>query len=539
MSKEIKVPVFVRKATGLTKEVGPWTAWLMPWYSIAGSGITFYALRIYYKFPMTHGMLAFAIAGIPAVLSAINIAILGVCMPRSAGGYVWATRFIDPFVGWFGAGWMYLLCYLLAVGLLTYVGPTVVGSILAIAGSAAHIPALTAAGEILSHQLWAIMIAAVFLNVLMLVINSLGLKWFIRAMWLFWVINFIGVLFSAIGYYSCTPALAKARWDATWGAGVYDAIVAVTDAHDVSGYVASVSKGFWGDTILSMTDVFWAYTAWETLAYVGGEVRTPEKSFLYYYVGGLVSCIVMYLLLSYGPLYAYGRDFLVRYNYLYELYAAGKLTAEEIAMIKMPIVTPCQPLFGASAMPVTALKIPASFWFYPCTAVLSCYLAATRAVFGMAFDRYFPEWLATVSERFHAPIGASIAVFIISLIINALIALGYKVFVAASNLSFYTAWFCLMYAWAAICMPHKRPDIWERGIKVTIFGITEAELFGLLASIALFPFLFLGVVGMSLLSIEVTSLEIAIGFIIFIYYARKNKARGISLADTFGTVPPA
>ena len=537
MGEEIKIPVFTRKATGLTKEIGPWTAWLIPWYSIAGSGITIYAVQIYAIYPKAIGWIGMGLAGLPAIFSAINIALLGVCMPRSAGGYVWATRFVDPFVGWLGAGWFYFFTYWLAIGLLTFVGPQTVGTMLTGLGYGLGSQILINVGVTL-QKLWAVMIFSVLWNIFMLVLNATGLRWFIRAMWIFWIINFIGVFTSGVLYFTITPDKAKVLWDATWGTGTWDAIVRVTDAHNFSGWVESASKGVWGDTVACMMYLFWAYTAWETLAYVGGEVRSPRVSFLYFYVLGLASCTLMYIFLTAGPVHAYGQDFLARYNYLYTLYKNEELTEAEMTEIGMPIIFPCQPLFSSS-LGKGAVKVLAGFWFYPLTAVLACYLAATRVAFGMAFDRYFPEFLATVSERFHAPIGASIFVFVMALILNVLVATGYGIFVTAASLSFYTAWFCMMYAWAAMSLPHKRPDVWERGLKKKIFGITELEFFGFIATILLFMFLILAAIGMSLMSLYITTLWVAIGVILWLFFRVRNEKRGITPADTFGEIPPA
>ena len=104
MTEEFKVELFLRKSTGLVKEIGPVGSFVLPWASMAGSGITLYSIEVIYNYPMGSVPGAFLLVGIPTIISVFTFALLGVTTPRAAGAYVWGSPFRRPicWVAWDG-----------------------------------------------------------------------------------------------------------------------------------------------------------------------------------------------------------------------------------------------------------------------------------------------------------------------------------------------------------------------------------------------------------------------------------------------------
>lgn len=537
MTEELKVELFLRKSTGLVKEIGPFGSFMLPWASMAGSGITLYAIQVIYNYPAGSVPGAFLIVGIPTILSVVVFALLGITTPRSAGGYVWCSRFIDPFVGWFGAGWIYWIAQIFSIGLVAYVMGSVYPVIFVIMGQAAGIPALTAFGSALQSN---IPMQQAFIIITIVILGLLALieiKHYMKIMMVVWGLNTLGMIVSTALFVTHNPATAAVTWDHIWGTGSFEMITNLATKYNLAGYVSSTSAGAWNDTLGIVAYIFWALTGYEVNAYVAGEVRNPRSSFLYWFTGGMIATVAWYTLVTWLAYNTYG-NFILQYNYVYNLFTAGKLTASEASAVSSYMLLPSMPLFSASLAGTPVVQILAAWWFYPITCILVTYLAATRSMFGMSFDRMFPSVFGRVSDRTHTPIPATIFSMIGAVIVAIVMFTSYGFLASASNTSFWYAFMYMIVAFCAIVVPYKRKDIWEKGVRRRILGIPEMTLIGGLAAIGMLWILTLSTIGISLMAWNVSVLWMAVGVLIFVYFVRKNEKRGINITQIYGEIPP-
>ena len=106
--------LFVRKATGLVREIGPLTAMIIILANVMGLGWQKRVFQFTGAAPLPENLwvagippmvMAFLIGGIIIILSVLSFSILIAAMPRSGGGYVVISRLVSPiwaFVGsWF------------------------------------------------------------------------------------------------------------------------------------------------------------------------------------------------------------------------------------------------------------------------------------------------------------------------------------------------------------------------------------------------------------------------------------------------------
>ncbi len=537
MTEEVKVELFLRKATGLVKEVGPVGAFILPWATMAGSGITFYSIQVIYYYPQGSVPLAFLMVGVPTILNAVVIAILGVCTPRSAGGYVWSTRFVDPFFGWFGSGWIYWLSYVFTVALVSYVLGSVYSVIFIIMGSASGITPLHDFGVALQTNVGLQQTFIIITVIITGIVAIIEIKHYMKILFVIWGLNTLGLVVSMFLFASNNPSTVPGVWNSVWGAGSYETINSLAAKYDIGSYISGTSKGLFDDTLSIVAYIFWAITGYETVGYVAGEIRKPRVSFLYWFMAGMVVTVLWYAGVTALAYNAYG-DFILKYNFVYNLYSGGQLAAEEAAKVASYMLTPSMPLFSASLTKVPVLQILAAWWFWPISVALVSYLVATRSMFGMAFDRMFPEAFGAVNDRTHTPIKATLFTLVISIIWALVMFTAFGYLVSAANTSFWTAFYYLIYSAAAIALPYKRPDIWEKGVKRRIFGIPESTLIGALSAAGMLWILALSSLGISLLAWNVSSLWMLIGILIFVYYVHKNMKRGINIASIYQEIPP-
>ena len=537
MTEEVKVELFLRKATGLVKEIGPGASFILPWAGMAGSGITFYSIYAIYYYPQGSVPLTFLIVGVPCIFNAAIIAMLAVYTPRSAGGYVWSSRFVDPFLGWFAGGWIYYFSYILTIALLAYVMGTVFPTIFAVIGTAIHYSALvnfaTALSVVGPMQDGFIILMIVVLGL----VSMVEMKHFMKVMIVVWALNVLGLVVSAALFAVNNPSTIPGVWNSVWGAGSYQTIVNLSTKYNLSGYVSSTTTGYWGDTLGMIVYIFWAVSGYETMGYVAGEVRNPRTSFLYLYMAGMITTIVWYAGVTWLAYNAYG-NFILQYSFVQNLYAAGKLAANETAAVAPYMFSPSMPVFSASLTTVPILQILAAWWFWPITLVLGSYMVCSRSMFGMAFDRMFPSMFGDVNDRTHTPVKATLVTIAISIVMAIISFTLWGYLVTAAITVFWTAFFYLMYSAAAIMLPYKRPDIWKKGIIKTVGGIPLVTILGALSAMGMLWLLLLSTIGVTLQEWNVTEIWMIVGILVFVYYARKNSKRGISVVNIFGEVPP-
>ena len=535
--EKVEVELFLRKATGLVKEIGPASAFILPWAGMAGSGIMFYSVYTIYYYPGGSVPLTYLLVGIPCIFNAAIIAMLAVYTPRSAGGYVWSTRFVDPFLGWFAGGWIYYFSYVLTIALLGYVMGTLFPTIFTVIGTAAGITPLTNFGTALAASTTMQDELIIFLIVVIGLVSMLELKWFLKVMIGVWALNVVGLVVSMLLFAANNPSTVPGVWDAAWGAGSFETIVNLATKYNLAGYVSSTSAGFWPDTVSMIVFMFWAVSGYETMGYVAGEVRNPRSSFLYLYMAGMITTVLWFAGVTWLAYNAYG-GFILQYNFVQNLYTAGKLTAAEAAQVAPYMFTVSMPLFSSSLTTSPILRILAAWWFWPFTLILGSYLVCSRSMFGMAFDRMFPAVFGDVNDRTHTPVKATLFTIVISAIMAYISFTVYGFLVSAANSVFWSALYYLIYSVAAIMLPYKRPDIWKKGITKTVGGLPLVTVLGALSAIGMLWLLELSTIAISLQAWNVSEVWMIIGVVVFIVYVYKNSKRGISIVDIMGETPP-
>ena len=358
-----------------------------------------------------------------------------------------------------------------------------------------------------------------------------------KIMMVIWGLNTLGLIVSAILFATNNPVSVAAAWDHVWGPGAFELIGSLATKYNLAGYVSRVSSGSFNDTLAIVAYIFWALTGYEVNAYVGGELRNPRSSFMYFFTAGMIGTVIWYSLVTWLAYNAYG-GFILQYNYVYNLYTAGSLNATDAARVSSQMLLPSMPLFSASLAGSVPVEFLAAWWFYPITSVIVTYLAGTRCMFGMSFDRMFPSVFGKVNERMHTPVPATIACMIGGIIVALLTLTSYGFLASAANSSFWYAFAYLVVAFTAVVLPYKRPDVWEKGMKTKVLGMPVMSLVGALGVIGMFWILALSTVGISLLAWNVSVLWMGVGVLVFALYVVKNEKRGIKLTQIYGEIPP-
>jgi len=537
MSKEAPT-LFLRKATGLVREVGPFTAMALGLTHTIGGGINRLMIEASYNNPGASVPLAFAITAIPTIFTAIAYTLMSISMPRTGGDYIYITRSVNPIIG-FLSTWGFWFTEVLSLGTICFYDIPVWGMTLQIAGVATKNTSWINLGSTLSTDLTTIFLASFVLLIIFTLTAFLGMRvygWIVNALL---IIPAVGS-FATIGLLlSATPANAPTLWNQTYGAGTYQAITDLANAN--STHVAWPLAPFTMDaTLKAGIASIWAYIGFTAAAYVGGEVKNPSRSMIWAIVMSSVLIIIYYISVSVLVYNAFG-NFIPIYDFVHKNFNTQLNTIIPNAPPRyLPtFVAPLAP--GNSALQFF-VAITAAIWLM--NDIPAFFVVCTRLVFSWSFDRFFPEAFAAVDERFHTPYWAVTLVFfgglaglVLSWISEQKLAGAYIAAMDTTMLYQVTVTFACV---AAALTPYVRRDLYDKGLKIELAGIPLLTIVGILGFFFNFWFWLVTATWLAPTTDMATqSLWMAVGLLIFVGYYIVNIKKGIDVKTIYAEVPPA
>ena len=144
--------------------------------------------------------------------------------------------------------------------------------------------------------------------------------------------------------------------------------------------------------LLAMVAILWAYDGWADLAFVGGEVKQPQKTLPRALLIGTSIVVVLYLAAN------------LVYLYLIPIQQMkhAELVAADVARLSI----------GAAGVVVVSAAIAVSTF----GTLNGSMMTAPRIFFAAAEDRLFPAAIARVDPRTHAPTGAIVLMTVMGMI---------------------------------------------------------------------------------------------------------------------------
>ena len=329
--------------------------------SMMGAGVTVIPFMIQRNVPGIgpYVLPAYLFAAVPAVLAALAYAILASAMPRAGGSYVYASRAINPYLGfvasfsqWFG------LC--MAIGVVSYV----------------LIPFLR---DIVGALGWSSLEVALDTGGIRLVLALLFL-------WTFVVVNIRGVtlyertlvplmfLMFALGAVVIVAGFSFDHGDFT------------TAVLEREGRVISGGEGapFRSSVYLAAAAVlFSSFIGFDSIAQAGGEAKNPGRS-LPLAIGIAVATVGTFYFLFTAAVYH-----AVPWNYIAAEATTRDLTAPGLLGYLLPVGWTVAIVAGAAIALINDL--PAML------------LAVSRLMFAWAADGIFPRRVANVHAKWSTP----------------------------------------------------------------------------------------------------------------------------------------
>jgi APA family basic amino acid/polyamine antiporter len=438
-------------------------------------------------------ILVWVVAGIMTLFGTLNLAEVSCMFPESGGQYVYLSKAYNPFVG-FLYGWgVFAIIQTGSIASIAYVFSDSLGYFVhfprfseSVEAFAIHIPLL---GAITPFKAIGLKLCTIALLLFLTTTNYLGVK----------IGGAVQVTFTILKVLAIAVIMVFAF---TSSAG--DATNFTQSAAPSNSDFQPVFLAF----IMAMAGAFWAYDGWQNVAYVGGEVKNPQKNFPKALLIGMLIVIAVYVLANLAYIY------IVPTGEMGQNYLAG----EKAGQTYLVGAAVGKKVMGASGGAFIAIAIMLSTF----GAVNGTTMMSARVPFAMARQGHFFRKLGEVNPRFKTPGPALIAQGIWA---SLLVLSG--TFDQLTNMVIFMHWiFYAAGAYSVILLRKKMPDI-PRPYKV--WGYPVIPILFIVFAIIYVAFTLYGdidayIKGQTpLINSLMGLLLVALGIPFYLYWNRKKK----------------
>ena len=391
--------LFVRNATGLVRELSAFDAFNLVFSAVLiPVGITEGMAFTPTFWPHANMLLSFLLATPLVATCGLVYLYYTVIMPRSGGDYVWVSRTLSPFFGFF-TNFSLTFVFLTWIAFnFTYM-LSVMGPAAAFVGGW-HGAWLTSPGN------GEMMLIATALTVLFTVLMIFGVRVVARYMMITFVVVWIGIIAWLVAMAVGSHGHFVSAWNAHSGA-TYSGIV--SQARHL-GFSAAGAIG-WGATLFGMIYSFQVYTGFQWTGYFAGEIRNVRRTATTSTLGGLLFAAIGYVA-GVSLIYKYfGFNF---FGAAVFMGLGGGSAHWHLGFFPyLPALVGFLPGPQWLLVFIAVCFVLAILWWTP-----TGFMLGTRNMFAWSFDRLAPEKLTTVSDRFHTPVIATVTIGCIVELLN-------------------------------------------------------------------------------------------------------------------------
>jgi APA family basic amino acid/polyamine antiporter len=520
--------LFVRNATGLVRELSAFDAFNLVFSAVLiPVGITEVMAFTPTFWPHANMLVSFLLATPLVATCGLVYLYFTIIMPRSGGDYVWVSRTLNPFLGFF-TNFSLTFVFLTWIAFnFTYMLSHMMPAVAYVAG--------WNSGALLSPNSTEQMVIATILTVIFTGVMILGVRVVAKYMLVTFAVVWIGMIAWLIDMAVGSRGHFTNSFNAHSGTTVSGVLSAA--AHANPPFSAAGGIG-WGATLFGMIYCFQVYTGFQWTGYFAGEIRNVRKTATTSILGALLISAVGYVVAC-GLVYKYyGFQFFG--SLVFDGLGGGSSTWKQSFQPYLPSLVNFLPGPQWLLVFIAVTFLVAILWWTP-----TGFMMGTRNMFAWSFDRLAPEKLTTVSDRFHTPVIATITVGCIVELLNYLNiyqGLGNLLLniIAVMGVAF------IISSIAGAVTPWRRPQLhaqapgWARaklvGVPViTIVGAISAISWGFVIYVA-FHTGFGGTFGFKPM-IEAFAAPL-LGILYYIGVRLVRRSQGMQLDQAFSEIPP-
>ncbi|MBN1423764.1 APC family permease [Candidatus Fermentibacteria bacterium] len=525
MSNEQGV-IFTRRASGLVRELSWFDVFVFVVAGPAASGVTFYSVSTAANYPGASLTLAFLIGLAVFLPITFLVAITSATMPRSGGLYIVVSRVLGPTVGYLSA-WLLFIGYGISSGVLGYIVVGLMGSGFATAALSSRIVWLAEVGAAMQTRHWQLIGGVLWVGLFWLIAYK-GIRKVKNMMRAMFFIPLVGTIIAVLWFLlSGGPEGVAARFDATWGEGVFNAI------QQKAAELGWASPGFsFAATINAMIVVIWAYASITIINYAGGEIKTPKTSMIRGFFLGTSFVGLFYVLIVFSVYKAFG-EFIASYDFLFDSHP------EALAALMGGVVEPSVPFYFMAIAPNVwfGLLVAMTIALWYANSILPGFLANSRLAFALSMDKSFPKALSAVNRRTGSPTNAvhlNAAFCLVGVLIMML-----SVDVILSLLTITTFFIFWPFGLSAMLLPYHNREIYERSpVQWTLFGVPVLTILGGFTFVVGWFFIYLSLRNFTPSVMLALILVMLGGMVLYLCQQAKNRREGVDVSQIYAKIPP-
>ncbi|MCL5960047.1 MAG: APC family permease [Chloroflexi bacterium] len=531
--------LFVRRASGLTRTVSPWTALIYAFMAPTMSSTFVFMTQTGTVYPGTN--LYFAGLAILLLLPVGGIYLfMSLSMPRSGGEYIYVSRILHPLLG-FVSSWTITI-----VG-LTWSGIQVswflnwgVGNLFLAEGHVLNNQTLVDWGKYFSlitdENRWVLWGIGTILLAITYFIMSRGTKAVMRVMWVAFAFCWLMLICFLIATLTAGPEQTIAGMEAAQGIKMADLTAKVSEMSGGSGLpLFSVLATLYGGLVFAQLGTLGTTYA----ANISGEIKRVNLAQPLAQIGAVGLCFAWWMMVSFGVNQGIGENLVRTISYLETQGEASSMLGTYPLVVYMVSWSSSNPFLVAFGGPLGLMIVG---W---AGSMLGLGFAPVRNLFAYSFDGLLPGWFNKVSRN-GSPNNAVIAGFVVAW--------------GTVTVSFFTTWFSYivysvtvwMVGWvilgiAAMVFPYVRRDIFEKSpamVQSKLGGVPIISILGAAGFItsALTVYATFLVGDTPVLSVQslawTSAFFIALPIVIYVVAYFWQRSKGISMDLRFKTIPP-
>lgn len=537
-----KPEVFSRKASGLSRVMSPWSAFM---YNFLTMGVIFPWTFVWapQAFPGVSVWMACLFATLLELPIALAYVWMATAMPRSGGDYVFQSRVLGGALGFpiVMSGFVVWILQWLALA----------GWLFAVLGLAPLFMGLGVYYEnqsLISAAVWVqsaqgIVVTSIIGMALMAILLVTGFKNYVRLQYFMFAFTGIIVVIMIAQFLRTSPAEFAAA---------INKFVGFVDGNpdyykwlqkDVADTGLNLFPKFALAATLLAAPIAWTSTQWATYSVEqGGEIKGARvfKNQAFIIVGSLIAVGIVLAIIAWSEQKAVGTGFFNAASASY--WGAISQSGDGIGSV-FPF--PGVYAIAISPNPIITILVGVGFMLASLQITCNCYIGVTRIMVGMSLDRTLPTWLSKVSPRFRSPVNAHLIYFILGVIV----AFGYNYSSSWYNLTlgvtFAAGYVFVFSSLAAALMPYRAKALYEAspGGHYKIAGIPAVTVFGIIGFIAgmAAEIAFLAHPGYGLKGTTPYIVVVSIFIVCLVAYwigRTYQKGKGIDVSYAFLEVPP-
>jgi basic amino acid/polyamine antiporter, APA family len=446
--------LFVRKSSGLVRELGVRDAWAINTGAVNPTGIGFFFFVILAGFKGVDLTWPVLISFVGTLLLVFAYSQLVATMPRSGADYVYASRAIHPALG-SAVGFALFVAVLISAGAVDVyeLANTYLPFVFQTLGELLHSQGLVTFAGTLAEKGWTLFVSALTcLAMGWLLLKRIGIL--AKATLYAVLLGVLGVLVLIVEFLTHGTGAFRAAFDAhEHNRHAYQQLI--TAAHR-----AGVSTGVKTSAVLSsIALVNFLYIGVTYANYTGGELRKPGRT----YLSSATMCLVVTMLLTVGAWLAFKHTVGLPFSQ-----AAGWLSANQAPTYSKIAgdVTAYVPAFAnlIASNPVSKIVIAVGFASGVVAIVFAIGGILVRLLFAMSFDRVLPTAVSDVRAKSHAPVTAGIIVTVLMFVTTALVVYT-SVLQVTRNLGLILAGVFAISSFIAMIMPWRQRSLYQLAAK--------------------------------------------------------------------------